>query len=171
VALAAGCASYSGGGLVAGRSTTADVRAQMGKPDARVALANGDVEWFYARMPWGRQTYAVTISPQGVVKSVEQRLTEKDVAKIRVGTSTEADVRALLGPPYLVSHLALKPREVWQYTMYNAIQDEYNLFIQFSPDGVVREVLMLRDFRDAPGRWYRLAAAPTRSARRGSRSA
>jgi SmpA / OmlA family len=147
VVLTAGCASYSGDSLVPGRSTASDVQALMGAPDEKLPLANGDSEWFYAR-PQGRQTFAVTLSTGGVVKSVEQRLTEENLARLRAGTSTRHDVRTLLGPPGLVSRLPRQQREVWEYRMHNAEQDDYFLYAQFSDDGVLRELLMLRDVRN-----------------------
>jgi len=144
VLAAAGCASYGGSGLVPGRSTAAEVESLMGAPDEKLGLADGDSEWFYTR-PQGRETFAVTLSPGGIVKSVEQRLTEQNLARLRAGASTRQDVRALLGPPELVSRLSRQGREVWQYAMRNADQDDYFLYAQFSDDGVLRELLMLRD--------------------------
>src|SRR5262249_12302780 len=151
VLLVAGCASIDGRGLVPGQSRAADVEAQMGPPAEKLSASNGESVWFYPRQPFGRQTYAVRIGSNGVVRGVEQRLTVENVNKLTPGT-TEAAVRELLGPPWRVTHLARLQRDVWEYTMYNqnASLDQYFLYVQFS-GGAVREVLMMRDVYFDPG--------------------
>ncbi len=150
VLLAAGCASFSGKGLVPGQSRAGDVEALMGAPAERIALASGETLWFYPRMPFGRQTFAVRVGPDGVVRGVEQRLTAENIQKLRLGTTSDKEVRELLGPPWRVTHMQRLQREVWEYTTYNAVQEEFILYVQFS-GGVVREVLLLRDVYFDPG--------------------
>jgi hypothetical protein len=154
VALLQGCASFSGAGLVPGTSTAAEVEALMGAPAERITAAGGDSLWFYPRQPTGLHTYAVRLSPEGVVRSVEQRLTEANLKKIVVDTTTAKEVRELLGPPWRTSHLALSDRDVWEYRMYNAVQREFNLSVLFSGDGRVRDVVFLEDYK-ASGRGRR----------------
>jgi hypothetical protein len=144
----AGCASYDGRTLVPGTSRAADVQALMGEPAEKLAAANGDTVWFYPRLPAGRQTYAVRLSRDGVVRSVEQRLTEANLRNIVAGTTTMREVRLLLGPPFRTVRFARLQRLVWDYPMYNDFQAEYNLSVQFSDDGIVREVLLLKDYRN-----------------------
>ena len=145
--LLSSCASYDGGGLVPGRSSAKDVEALMGNPAERITVAGGDSVWFYPRNPFGLQTYAVRLTPQGVVQSVEQRLTVENLRKLVIGVSTSKDVRELLGPPWQVTHAAFQPREVWHYRMDNGYQIDHSLFVQISPDLVVRELLLIRDPR------------------------
>jgi hypothetical protein len=147
VALTAGCASFDGRGLVPGRSTAAEVEALMGIPAEKISAADGDTVWFYPRQPAGLRTYAVRLTPQGVVRDVEQRLTEENLKKISADATSAKQVRELLGPPWRTSHLALSERDVWDYRMYNSVQWEYILSVQFSGDGMVREVVMLRDYK------------------------
>jgi len=147
----AGCASYDGRGLVPGTSRAADVQALMGEPAEKLAAANGESVWFYPRLPAGRQTYAVRLAPDGVVLGVEQRLTERHLRNLVAGTTTMQEVRLLLGPPFRTVRFERLRRLVWDYPMYNDIQLEYNLSVQFSYDGIVREVLLLRDYRNEPG--------------------
>jgi len=149
--LLSACASYSGSGLVPGTSTAADVEALMGTPSLRLPQPGGGSVWFYSRLPEGRDTYKVTIAPDGAMRSIEQVLTKANVAKIRPNTTTMAQVRALLGPPGTVSWLTLKPRIVWEYKMRDVAEPRI-LWVQFSSDDIVREVIEMHDFTaDAPG--------------------
>ena len=151
-ALAAGCASYDGSGLVAGQSTTADVERLMGRPAEKVAAANGDSTWFYPHNPAGRDTYAVRVSTEGVVRSVEQRLTVDNMAKLVAGSTTTKEVRELFGPPNRVIRMERQQREAWEYYYYNPIQIPFILYVQASADGIVREVVTIRDpSQDTPG--------------------
>src|SRR5258706_8190340 len=96
----AGCASMDGRGLVPGQSTEKDVQAQMGPPAERLKASDGDSIWFYPSQPFGRQMYAVRLTPAGAVRSVEQVLTESNLAKMVPGVSTRGQARGLFGPPF-----------------------------------------------------------------------
>lgn len=150
-ALLAGCASFDGRGLVPGKSLAADVEAQMGTPAERLTEPGGDSVWYYPRQPAGLQTFAVRFSKDGVLRAIEQRLTVDNLARLAPGVTTAKEARALLGPPWRTSHNFLKDRDVWDYRMYNAVQVEHNLSVQFSADGLVQEVLLMRDYRNEPG--------------------
>jgi hypothetical protein len=143
-ALLAGCASYDGRGLIPGKSTAADVEQLMGPPAEKISEA-GDSVWFYPRGPMGRQTYAVRVAPDGVVRGIEQRLTMENMQKLVADETTAAQVRALFGPPGYVTRLERQQRDVWEYRMKNQIDLDYSLFVQFSYDGILREALFLRD--------------------------
>ena len=41
-------------------------------------------------------------------------------------------------------------RDVWEYRRYEDPFNEYHVAVQFSPDGVVREVLVLKDYNREP---------------------
>lgn len=142
----AGCASFDGRGLVAGRSTAAEVEALMGAPVERISLPSGDTVLYFSRQPAGRAMYAVTVGADGVMKSIEQRITRQNIAKIVAGAWTKKDVRELLGPPALAGRLAFKAREWWEYK-FREFPDYENrvLWVQFSEDGVVREVFETLD--------------------------
>jgi hypothetical protein len=146
-ALLQGCASYDGRSLVPGQSVSADVEQLMGPPAEKIGGPAGETVWFYPRNPAGRHTYAVRIGPDGVVRAIEQRLTVENIGKLVAGQTTAKDVRALFGPPNRVTHLSRQQRDVWEYRMLNQIDVDYNLFVQFSFDGIVREALFLRDPR------------------------
>lgn len=141
----AGCASYDGRGLVPGQSSAKDVENLMGAPAERITVANGDSVWFYPRNPFGNATYAVRLSPEGVVRGVDQRLTMANVALLRAGVSTAKDVREILGPPWRVTRMERQQRDAWEYRIDNGYMVDHALIVQLSADNVVREVLMLRD--------------------------
>jgi hypothetical protein len=140
-----GCASYDGSGLVPGQSTAADVERIMGQPKEKITEHTGETVWFYPHNPAGRDTYAVRVARDGRVVDIEQRLTINNIGRLVAGTSTREDVRLIFGPPYRVTFLPIQVREVWEYRMFNQIQIPHNLFVQYSTDGIVREVLLLRD--------------------------
>ena len=144
-----GCASYSGGSLVAGKSTAAEVEALMGKPAERIEKPGGGSVFYYPRGPAGGETYAVSIGADGKVQAVEQRLTDANIGRLVLGTSTDREVRELFGPPSRTQHLPRLPRNVWEYPMDN-IAMPYLLLVQFSTDGIVREVYKVKDYNREP---------------------
>jgi plastocyanin len=149
-ALLAGCASYDGSSLVPGKSTGADIQATMGAPDERQA-SPGETVWWYPRGPSGWHSYAVHVGSDGILKRIEQRLTVENVKKVAANTWTKKEVRELFGPPFLVSSLPRLQREVWEYQLLE-VDFKWKLWVQFSPDGVVREVLQVRHpDMDPPG--------------------
>jgi hypothetical protein len=143
--LLAGCASYDGRGLVPGTSSEADVERTMGVPAEKIASADGGSTWFYPHGPMGRDTFAVRIAADGKMLSVEQVLTENNFPKLVAGTSTSRDARLVLGPPSRVFQSPRQQREIWEYPYYNTVQVPFILNVQFSGDGVVRELVTIRD--------------------------
>jgi hypothetical protein len=147
--LLSGCASYSGSSLVAGKSTAAEVEALMGKPAERIEKPGGGSVFYYPRGPAGRVTYAVSLGADGKVQAVEQRLTDANIAKLVRGTTTAREVRELFGPPSTTGRLPRLERDVWEYPMDN-IAMPYVLYVQFSADGIVREVFKMKDYSAEP---------------------
>lgn len=146
----AGCASYSGSGLVPGKATAAEVEALMGRPAERVEHAGETILW-YPRGPMGYHSYAVRIGPDGILREIDQRLTVENVGKLAPGSSTRQDARDLFGPPFIVSYMPRQKREVWEYQLLEGAL-RWKLWVQFSDDGVLREVVKLRDpYLDLPG--------------------
>jgi len=148
--LLGGCASYDGRGLAPGASA-AEVEAAMGAPAERLKAADGDTIWFYPRQPFGRQMYAVRIAPDGRMRSVEQTLTERNLLKIVPGATTREQAREIFGPPWRVSFNARMEREMWEYNTYNQTQRDFFLYLQFSPDGILREAIHIEDFSKQQG--------------------
>ena len=98
----AGCASYSGSSLKPGQSTQSDTRALMGEPAAMHPGPAGAAyaeSWEYPRGPLGRHTFMARFDRQGRLLSIDQVLTEKTVAQLKMGEATREDVRRTLGRP------------------------------------------------------------------------
>lgn len=110
----------------------------MGAPAEKRDARSGETVWFYPR-PGERQTYAIRIGPDGVVRAVEARLTPEFIRRILVGRSGHDEVRALLGPPRSVTRDRRQAREIWEYDIYGRAGSAALLWVQFSDDGKVRE--------------------------------
>lgn len=144
--LLAGCASYAGHGLTPGQSTAQDVMAVMGRPALERASPGGGRVFWYPRLPFGRESFAATLDAQGRLVSIEQRLDPRFYAKVTPGVTTADQVLDLLGPPYEVYQFPRQQREVWEYQLRTPPAHK-NLYVQLSPDRVVREVYQLHDFQ------------------------
>jgi outer membrane protein assembly factor BamE (lipoprotein component of BamABCDE complex) len=142
-ALLAGCSGY-GGGLVPGQSSIEDVRAAMGEPTMVRNLPDGDQVLWYSKLPYGRESYAARIAPDGTLVSFEQRLTPENIAKLRPNESTADDVLDILGPPYRRFQFPFKDRASWEYQLWTT-PERQTLYVEFSPDNVVRAVYRLYD--------------------------
>jgi hypothetical protein len=144
ILLAAGCASFDGRGLIPGKSTQEEVEALMGAPAHRVTLPNGDTARYFSRLPEGRAVYVVTVGPDGVMKSIEQRLVRSNLKLVSPGTSTKNDVRDLFGPPSHEGRLERQGRTWWAYK-YVDYDQRREFWVQYSDDGVVREMFDMID--------------------------
>jgi len=140
----AGCASYDGRGLVPGQSTEKDVLAVMGTPAERRAGPGGETVLWYPRLPYGRVSYAARMAADGRLIAVEQRLTEENLDNLHKGKMTDQQVRDLLGPPNKVNQFPRMQREIWTYQM-PAVTEWKVLYVQFSPDHVLREYYYMDD--------------------------
>lgn len=152
-AASAGCASYAGRGLVPGQSSAEQVEAVMGPAAERRKFASGETALYYPRQPFGRQTFVARIGPDGRLLAIEQRLTEQNLALLVPGQSDAEDVRDLFGPPYQANVFPLLQREAWTYKMYQGAMQK-DLYVQRSPDGVVREVMLMDEPRTPVDRGF-----------------
>ena len=139
----AGCAS-SGRDLVPGQATVADVDKAMGKVTEQRPGAGGETVRYYSSQPYGRAIYAARFAPDGRFLGLEQRLTTDNMEKMVRGTWTSSQVRDLLGPPFEVHQLKRQDREVWTYWMDGTTFPKH-LYVQFSPDGILRDVIYIDD--------------------------
>ena len=117
VAVLCGCASYSGSSLKPGSSTQSDTRALMGEPVAVHPAPPGAPyaqSWEYPRGPLGRHTFMARFDSQGRLVAIDQVLTVKTVAQIRIGQDTREEVRRLLGSPAMIFPGRLGG-EAWDY--------------------------------------------------------
>ncbi len=147
--LLAGCTAFDGHTLVPGKASAKDVRALMGEPALELKRPNGDTWLYFTRYPFGRATFVATVGPDNVLRGIEQRLNYWGIHKVRVGMRKE-DVRELLGPPRDVSRLPRQQRDVWEYPWRHAARELRILWVQFSDDGVAREVIEMHDYEAEP---------------------
>jgi hypothetical protein len=130
--------------IVPGKTTQKDLETARGKPAEILDNSRGEKIWYYNYAPYGGKTDAVTFGPDGVVRSVEQRLTRENVRRVECGRSTARAVRALLGPPLD----AIKTRaglDEWRYRLVGVTSEPVLLHLGFSGDGVVREIFAQLD--------------------------
>ncbi|MBK5105146.1 MAG: hypothetical protein JJE42_12935 [Burkholderiales bacterium] len=121
----------------------------MGKPAERVEKPGGGSVLYYPRGPYGRETYAVSIGADGKVQAVEQRLTDANIGKLVLGTTTAREVRELFGPPAVTTRLPRLQRDVWEYPM-DTVTNPYVLYVQLSSDDIVREAFKIKDYAEEP---------------------
>jgi hypothetical protein len=140
----ASCASYDGRSLIPGKSTDAEVEALMGPSADRRSGPNGETVRYYSRLPFGRVIFAARFGPDGRLKALEQRLIEDNFERLKSGVSRADDVRELLGPPYRIEQFPRMQREIWTYQWQGLTSDRL-LLVQFSADGIVREVYKIED--------------------------
>ncbi len=145
ILILAGCASFDGRGLAPG-TPAAEVERVMG-PAADKRVHDGETWLYFPRQPYGLTNYVARFDRDGRLMAIEQRLTDENVAKIERGKWRADDVRDLLGPPYKVWPFPRMQRDIWDYRMMTAAAGSIPqaLYVQLSPDGVVREVYVMND--------------------------
>jgi len=143
VLLVAGCAAYSGAGLVPGVATEADVEKAMGPPADRRKRGDETVR-FYSRLPAGREMYAARFGPDGKLIAIEQRLSREYAGQLVLRESTEENVRDLLGPPYRTLAFPRQKRYVWLYPAHEGAT-RFTLNVEFGADGRLVDVQWFDD--------------------------
>ena len=123
----------------------------MGAPAQTLELPGGEKALYFSRLPEGRMMFVATIGPDGVLRNLDQRLTRENIKWLVAGTSNKKDVLGFFGPPGDAGRYPRLEREWWEYKYFD-YQDRRILTVQFSDDGIVREVLDMRDWAyEAPG--------------------
>jgi hypothetical protein len=136
------CVGLTGPALVPGESRASAIDARLGRVTEVHYLADGETVRYYSRQPWGHQTFAARLGADGRLRTLEQVMTEDNVARLHAGVSRMPEVRDVLGPPYSVDNYPRMEREVWSYKQaFNSQRKD--LIVQFSPDGVAREIFMV----------------------------
>lgn len=100
--------------LKPGESTEADVRRYMGNPEMIWEEQDGGRTLEYPRGPMGKQTYFVTIGPDGRYRSIEQVLDEAHFRRVQPGM-TRDEVRQILGKPGEIARYRRQKEEVWSW--------------------------------------------------------
>ena len=79
----------------------------------------------------------------------DPRVNKENIARLVSGKSTTAEVREIFGPPKRAVRMHRQQRDGWAYNSRS--YDEYRvLWVQFSDDGLVREVLDMLDWSAYP---------------------
>ena len=119
----------------------------MGPAADKRAGPAGETWLYFSRQPFGRKTFVARLAPDGRLIALEQRLTDENIARLVPQATRGEEVRQLLGPPYTVTQFPHMEREVWQY-YFRHFGDPgvpMSLYVQFSPDGVAREIYLIDD--------------------------
>ncbi len=117
-------------------------------PAATRVMSNGETWRYFPNQPFGRNVMVERVAPDGKVIAVEQRLSEEYIARLMPNHSRKQDVLELFGPPYETALYPRMDREVWSWHMRQYGMLPVGLHVQMSPDGVVREVLLLDEQPD-----------------------
>ena len=138
VLLIAGCAALEPPRFAPGTSM-GEVESRMGKPKYVVKAPDGDTVWQYPNGPVRPTTYMVNFGADQRVKSVYQALTFERFAKIVPGTTTQDDIRLLLGPPGETMSFSRMNEEVWSYRYQASASDNRIFNVHFdAKTGAVR---------------------------------
>lgn len=106
------CSTYAPAPSLIGQSVE-QVRAQLGPPTSQAAD-----RLVYARGPYGRHTWFLTLDGAGKVQAIDQRLREDVFAQI-VPEMPQARVLDLLGPPSEQQKLARERGMIWSWRYEN----------------------------------------------------
>jgi SmpA / OmlA family len=146
----AGCAGTLGKpALEPGKSTAQDVAKQMGKPALELKSPDGGKVDYFTTFPFGRVTYAVTLGADGVVRSVDQRLTQDNVHKVRKGM-TRQQVLELLGPPREETPNPRTQETILEYPWMTGNGRNRISWVHVGANGTVTEVVEREDFEAEP---------------------
>jgi hypothetical protein len=104
---------------------------------------------YYTTFPFGRATYAVTLDAGGVVRSVEQRLTDTNLNSIKQGM-TKDQVLERLGPPRQETREERQERIVLEYPWNQGNREMRLRYVRLSYDGIVREIIDQHDQEAQP---------------------
>ncbi len=140
----AGCAAFQ---LPEPGTTVSQVEGRMGPAADKRVHSDGETWYYYPRQPHGLMMYVARVDKDGRLLAIEQRLTDENVAKIEKGKTRADEVRDLLGPPWKVWPFPRMQRDIWEYRMAigSAGSVPQGLYVQVSPDSIVREVYVLND--------------------------
>src|SRR6267378_3388673 len=144
ILILAGCASFDGRGLAPG-TPAAEVERVMG-PAADKRVHDGETWLYFPRQPYGQATYVARIDRDGRLIAIEQRITDDNLARIVPGKTRVDEVRELFRPPYTDMNFQRMQREILEYRMRSDSSPvPYAVYVQASPDGIVREVYKMSD--------------------------
>jgi len=124
-----------------------ELESRMGPAADKRVHSDGETWYYYPRQPHGLAMFVARVDSGGKVIAIEQRLTDDNVARLEKGKTKADDVRDLLGPPWKVWPFPRMQRDIWEYRMTINAGGwvPQGLYVQMSPDNVVREIYILSD--------------------------
>lgn len=132
--------------LQPGIATEEQVRKIMGEPAAVWPNLDGSHTLEYPMGPQGIHTWMVMVSSAGMMRSLEQVLTDDKFAMISSGMDADT-VRRLLGKPRSVVQFSHRNEEVWDWKFRDAHGERYfNVHFALATM-MVRETSFSEDFR------------------------
>lgn len=135
VLAAAGCTHLGSGGIAAGVTTEAELRAKLGAPGMAWSEPDGGKLLEYSGQPSGAFCRMIAIGPDGRVREVRQAFTEENFRRAVPGLTQDA-VRRLLGGPEEKVRFALKPEEeVWSWRIDDTTEKTEYFNAYFGQDG------------------------------------
>jgi outer membrane protein assembly factor BamE (lipoprotein component of BamABCDE complex) len=141
VSVIAGCALP---GSIPLNSTNADdLLKRMGKPTETTSNPAGGEYWDYVYGPAGFETWRFGIDGGRVVRSREQLITFERLHQVKTGTSTEKDVRVLLGKPSMVTRLQNQTAWEWRVNFQPGLG---YFVVNFDANGIAQSTAVLNDF-------------------------
>jgi hypothetical protein len=119
--------------LKPGISTAAEVRSRMGVPGMEYHNPDGSLTWEYTRQPQGIDCYMITIGADQILRSIDQVLTEANLARVVAGMDRD-EVRRLLGAPGSKTTYRNSQEEVWDWRVAGTIPtEEAHFHVHFDP--------------------------------------
>mgnify|MGYP003705469265 CR=1 FL=1 len=125
-------------------TTSADeLQRRMGKPTEILPNPAGGEYWYYIYGPAGFETWRFGIDGTRVVRSSDQLIAYEHLHKVKVGVSTEKDVRMLLGKPATIMQLRSGPSWEWRANLQSATG---YFVVTFDRNGVASSTAVIPDF-------------------------
>ena len=130
-----------------GVTTGTEVLQRMGPANHVWPEPDGGATWEYV---WGRPgTYMIGVDSAGMVRSIDQVLSEKYFHRVRSGMTPE-QVRRAMGPPWQILDFARVHETVWDYRYSDAWNYPSVFSVIFDQSGVVKTTVNQREFYGAP---------------------
>ncbi len=118
----------------------ASIVAELGAPDARVALADGRTRLVYSEQASAQEVWWLTLGSDGRLEGRENAMDRAHFALVRPGVSTEEDVWNLFGRCAEKREFALSNKHAWMYRFKDEGLFDMACWVEFNPQGVVVEV-------------------------------
>jgi hypothetical protein len=104
-----------------------EMRQAMGAPAGEYDLPDGTRQLVFPRGPLGTETYMVYVKGGSVTRS-EQVLTDDTFYRVQTGTTTQEELRRMIGPPYRMVRFDNLRQVAWDYRF----RDSWGYLADFS---------------------------------------